>query len=883
MKRLLVAVFCWLLMPGMVLAADLNTATIRLNRSQNGQSPIPVLVEFRTDNSVVETGIRLTLGQAWSVNGSVKSSVEALPSGVIAVPGINSIGAVNGKEIDFGSSDLVAGVVYGFYITEGISNNVLSTDNNYRWKVATLTGGGIDCQKDVILPVTNSDQLEITGVVAANQSQVELNLGVAQTGNFRQNQKVDFQIDYKSLVTGNLNNFVITASWSRGTVAGSPVPNVDIFDYVPGSATEAYDGVAPVVDSINRTITWTISNYPPNLGTKTVYFSLKTNDNYTDLSQVKLEINSSIMISSNTVITKNLERFYQYISPTVDVAGIVPTLGENINKMLEIEKVQIITLNKEMAEIMVVTSVEPEEIRIKYGLSVDGLGKMIVSINKLKEDKIKIENLLPGRTYYFQVEASRNGEIVRSEIYTFTTTNTDQLVAVVPESLIATAQNSVLFQATTAEVKNNVFVIPSRQNYSVKVNLIKPELVKTAKIFVRNANVLGITSVFGAEAPSGETDMMEIGGGRFSGQLKTSNIFGFYEILIRVTDIYGNIFEEIIGYVKVVSPFRVIDINDKILEAASVKIWRFNENNKIYELLPSRQLAPNPTFTNVDGIADLVLPMGRYRAEVNYLNFATKSVDFVVGIGESDGYPEVKMSERILSVSQLVKYYDRVVKDSVSYNRDYFTELGKSTRFLRLVALIQMGMSGIFLLILLEKNFGMRWWLVPVWLMSRIFNRNQKSGIRGRVIDGRNNMGISGADVYLIDGSENKNLVEVKSGVGGYFTIELILANSYKLFWNKDGYEIPIMRDFEAESIKAFLIELPLTKEVNENNWLAVMGSELIKIIFGSWAMVTLFLSYFFIKYISTEAIYFLVIAIFNVILWSVFLIIFNKKNGKIY
>lgn len=874
MKWYLVWAFWWLSMAGTIFAADLDTGMIRLNRSQNNQSPLPILVEFKTNNLVIENGVRVTLGEAWNVNGIVKGEVTDLPSGVVAVPNVSSNGVVNGKEIDFSSDDLTPGVVYGFYISGGISNNSSSTDLNYLWKIATLTSGGVDSQKNVEVAVSSNDQLVITGKVATNQTQMELNLGVAQTGILSQNQQVDFHIDYASLMAGSIHPLIIKASWSRGTVLGSPIPNVDIFDYVVGSGTNAFGEVAPVIDTINRSITWTISNYPPNLGRKTVYFSLKTNDNYTGLSRVNLEISSMLVVENKTVITSNLNSIYQYInSPSSDKV--------KVNDKFVIEKIEMTSLNNQSAEIRVVTSAKPEEIKIKYGLFTRNLNKTIISLNKLVDDRIRLDDLSPATVYYFQVEAREGGgkNTVKSEIYTFTTTKTDQSVTIIPGSFIVTVQNNILFEATTEDVKDNVVVIPSQENYSVKIDLEKAELVKVAKVFVRNTSVLGITSAYGSEPASGETDLMEISEGKFLGQLRTSKITGFYGIYARVTDIYGNIFEEIIGYVRVVEALKVVDMEEKVLEGATVKVWHFNERNKTYEVLPSRPLSPNPLFTDVYGQANLVLAMGKYRVQVESLNFAPESVDFTVGIGEDEIYPVVSMSRRILSINQLFRYYGKILSDSVTYSAAFFTELGKSSRFLRLVTLLQMLASCLFLLILVGKFFRVSWWLVPWWFLGVLFNRNKKNGISGKIVNEINNMGIMGAKVYLIDGDENRNLAIVTSGIGGDFWFNLIPAKSYKIFWKKSGYETPNMRDYEVQSVKGFLIELPLKKDRGFLNWLTVMETKLIKVIYGTWAVMTIFLSYFFVKNIGNEAIYFLVMAIFNVILYSGFVIVFNKKN----
>ena len=67
-----------------VQAADLTLASIKLERQKANTSPGSILVQFRTTESVVEDGVQVTVGQAWSnsvVATDYTVSTAGLPAG----------------------------------------------------------------------------------------------------------------------------------------------------------------------------------------------------------------------------------------------------------------------------------------------------------------------------------------------------------------------------------------------------------------------------------------------------------------------------------------------------------------------------------------------------------------------------------------------------------------------------------------------------------------------------------------------------------------------------------------------------------------------------------------------------------------------------------
>ncbi len=127
--------------------------------------------------------------------------------------------------------------------------------------------------------------LSITATVAAQESDYYTLLEQTTSGSqFSQDSTINYKITYGTHIN-SLQSFTLQASWSRGSFADPGVPAVDVLDYVTGTATKAYNQTSPIIDLVNRTISWTIADFPANSSNQTVTFSLKTTGQYTGSSR----------------------------------------------------------------------------------------------------------------------------------------------------------------------------------------------------------------------------------------------------------------------------------------------------------------------------------------------------------------------------------------------------------------------------------------------------------------------------------------------------------------------------------------------------------------------------------------------------------------------
>jgi len=864
-------------------AVGLDETMVRLDRMKLGQSPLPVLVTVKTGRNVADDGLKLTVGTAWTVAEPIIST-NNLPTGVVAWPGIG-VESVSDRTINFSSTDLSSDVLYGFYITGGISDNpAVATDMAEKWMVETLSGGVVDASREVKTPLTTSDQITVTGKVVPKATDFQLVLAVTPDGILEQDKQIDYEITYGSLLPYSVRPMVITASWTQGTIEGSPIATVDGLEYVIGSGGTAYGGAIPVIDLNNRTIAWTINSFPINLQDQKINFSLKTNNNYSGSSKVSYLVSTDL--SGANVITvsdqKTLEYRYQIPAiPSPTPTSIPPTGGpggatataiptSKPAEKIKIDRVGMVTLSSSAVQIKVNTNVQPDTIRIRYGNSVSFLNQSLTSVNKLKSDLLKLDQLKPGNDYYFVVEANKGSQRVISDMFTFRTPEVDSTAEVILDSVLVTSHDVIIADAADENTIGAEVVIQTGQVYSIKLDLKKPKEIKTAKVVVRNSRVLGIISVIGAEPNSTENNLMEIGknGGHF-GQLVSPGFPGYYEMYVIIEDIFGGIKEQKVGNLKTVKPIRVLDAKGVPVEGARIFFSKYNENSAVYQPLPSQiRGLINPSFSEADGILAIPLPKGGYRMEVSAISYQDESVDFNVGMGGAEGFPEVRLDKKPFSVLTKMSEYGQIMTDVFKYNRVYYNDLSKSGRFFNLVEMFQVIVSLLLVLMMVGRWNGIGWLMVPWWLLSQ-----RKNDRLGKVVDGLTKKRIAGAVIYI--GKD-----KVRTDKLGEFDCETKATKEKVIFKVlAPGYfSKTIEYSAEALNMGNLVVELERIDDGNQN--VRLWKKELFELVGGMTVMVFLIWQVlFFYKMASMVVWPYLLLAMFNVIIWSMIVLKIERKN----
>jgi len=544
-------------------------------------------------------------------------------------------------------------------------------------------------------------------------------------------------------------------------------------------------------------------------------------------------------------------------------------------------------LNSREAKIEVEFNRQPELVRIDYGQDISATGKSVTSISKLVRDWLNISELSEGVNYYFRITVTDNlGKWVRSEIFTFRTPVEVYRAGLEPNSLIVTSQNNIIQDSRSEQVDlADLVVVPVNLLYSFKVNMVASETVKEIKVALRDTQVLGITSVLGAQPNSWETNLIAIDQKGFSGQLISPSKPGFYELYAKISDIYGNITEEKIADLRVMEPIVVINERGSVIEGAKVLFYRYDDRQKRYQILPSQYMGMiNPNYSETNGEVLVALPKGKYRVEVSEIGYQMVTADFIIGRGENEVLPTVVLGKRELSAGVLIGYFSRTGSDVFNYLYRYVGNLLTSGRFFRLMILIQL----ILMLVLIDwwvsYRLGLRWYQLVNWgwkKMSRKRSGN-KDKVVGRVVDSLNRRSVGRATVYLIDRENNQVLDETVADNFGWFQLIRKKANRYGLAVSAVGFETSRLMDYSREGLVSGELELRLERFEGQpkNNWYFV-SRELGQAVMGMMVVGFLIMQLLFIKKIGlNQTAGPLVMALINVILWFRLVLYVEKKSG---
>jgi len=628
---------------------------------------------------------------------------------------------------------------------------------------------------------------------------------------FEQDTTLTYQLTYGSQLSSN-SNITVEAQWSLGTISGSGTPTVEILDYVVGSASDGYNSTPPVIDTVNRKITWTINSFPASTTNQTVTFQLKTNSNYTGSNSVSFDVTGRVLgpgaQSADSTVTKS----YLYnsgITPTptptsipatntpsgdsdstssttpTPTSIITPTATPQEN--LEITNVEIREINTNSAKIYTAFN-KSASVRVEYGTTPTNLNLTAFSINSLSESVILLENLERNTTYYFRIIANSSGETITSEVFTFKTSLRPTDITMSEGSFLVISNNLLIYDQAIAD-KGKIdekVILPLNSLFSFTISYQNSSQIKTIQAFLRKKFVLSAhTSKFPASL---NITLNETHPGEYTAQLTPNVEPGDYELYIRIHDKSGNIFEEKAAEFRIIKPFTVLEQGSKKpIEGAIIKLFGYNFTSKIYEEIdPSVLSIESPIKTLHDGTTNLVLQQGKYKAEITSLLFEPKTIEFVIGAKGHENYPTVFLKKVPFNPMLFLKYNFETIADYLKHASEFIDDTIKSNRVFELLALT---LSVVFLLLtfrsLLSRTHNsyrsLCHYIVHILRTRSIKSTRPPKGI----IKDPDGKSISKANVFFI--KNNEVIFQTTTNINGLF---FTLGKDFdQIEINKVGFE----------------------------------------------------------------------------------------------
>lgn len=513
---------------------------------------------------------------------------------------------------------------------------------------------------------SDSGTISVSGSVAPAPTTITTSISASGTDPIAQNQEITYTITYTSTnVTSVPIHF--KAVWDKGTVDGATEANVDVVEYVLGSATDGYGSVSPVIDTINREISWDIPLLAAGVGAQQVEFKLRTTANYTGTRLVSFPTYVYVISPlgvADKVVTKNYQFVPQLVSPSPTPAPAVsptpspstasspaptvtpsPVPGSILEGNL-FESISYPAIGATSARIRVNVRY-PTDLVMSFGSDASKLFNNIsLTAGESTQDFVLV-NLQPKTRYFFQVKSKDGG--LRSDVFTFETAS--KVVEQEASAMVVTMtqeRNVVYFgppkSASTEQTAPIVMTEGSIIDLIVKVP--NSGSIKQIEAFIRSSAVLGAsTEEFNLdELQSSTTKLAQIGEDLYVGKLRVPETTGLYEVASRIEDVYGNITEHKIQDIVVVQPFRVLDAaSNTPLQHAKVKLSIYNPDTKLYEVVSNVTFnVRNPSYSKENGVVDFVLLPSRYKAMVSLVGYYDQHIEFEVGSSSTD-YPQVML------------------------------------------------------------------------------------------------------------------------------------------------------------------------------------------------------------------------------------------------
>ena len=617
-----------------------------------------------------------------------------------------------------------------------------------------------------------------------------------KTGAVSQETTITYTFTYGSDLPTD-TPITLEAGWSLGTIEGVTIPEVEIADYVVGSASNAYGSVPAVVSLTDRTITWTIPYFPAQTKNQTVTFQLRTNDNYVGDKNVTFNTYGKVIYSPDVIAVNQTANIYTY-NPNLLITGPTPLPTSAAAVVLppaelKFNNIYVKSLSSDKAVIGVELN-QNVTLKVYYGKSIKSLSGSLVSLQEDKTHDVDIGSLKPNTVYYVQIVATAGTIVTKSDVFSF---KTPALTAVseVDNSTVIISANDV-FLATpdmlqTQKRQIPIAVIPKDTAYEFRFKMKQFDSIVKIQVSLENSNVLGASFPGEQKAQVISGNVIQINPGAYRCQLKTPSETGSYELVARVFDKNGNISEQKISDIRIVNEFTVLNEDGKTgVEGARVLISYQNPSSNTFEIIPFDSSAiENPSFTDQNGEDDLVLPFGRYSVTIQAIGYKTKTVEFVMGQYSGEEYPAVRLESDFSPVS-VVQYYISSLAIFIDTTKAYLNVLSTSNQFFELNALSALLLTVIITIFMLCFHTK-----IPLrqlhsyfydWL-KQLFSNKQKH-ILGRVLkaDGSPETEVN---VFLMDPGTNLPISEIHTNRFGEFHFKNIGLERYQFIVNRKGVE----------------------------------------------------------------------------------------------
>ncbi|HSA84009.1 MAG TPA: fibronectin type III domain-containing protein, partial [Patescibacteria group bacterium] len=489
----------------------------------------------------------------------------------------------------------------------------------------------------------------------------------------------------------------ITANWK----ASDAQSNLPILDYVAGSGSKGYGNTTPIVDLTSRTITWNLPAIPAGTVNQQISFDVKINTNYTGANAIPFTIRATMANSYMTKPEVSLAKEYNYDedfqfdtnptpTPTPSIAQTVPPVLAPPTSSL-ITNFSFTTITDDTTSILIDTN-KTVQARIMYGTSSRSLTQSISTPQSNLRNRITIDDLKPATIYYFRILLKdQAGAESTSEIFTFTTAESSVPPDVTDNIIVMTSGGNILLsdiQRTNGRADSVALLTPDT-DYEVNYVLSKPLALQKIEAIVRT-KVLGLTSqVYASDQTTTIViPMIEKSPSSYVASLKSLSP-GLFEVSVRITDIYGNINEQKVAELKIMSYLTILEEGTtNPISESRVFFTYYTMQTKQFEPLPPHLFIniDNPSYSDETGVVKINLPAGTYQAAVNAFGYTQQEITFTLGAQTGEDFPTIFLHKDPANPVGYLQYYGNAVRDLFTNMSLVVNNLATNVRFFNLIA-----------------------------------------------------------------------------------------------------------------------------------------------------------------------------------------------------
>ncbi len=721
--------------------------------------------------------------------------------------------------------------------------------------------------------------ISVTASTVPHASDYSVSLSSNTSGTVNQNTTMTYTITYGAQSSAGVTTPVtLVANFSQDTING-----IDVLSYIPSSATTGYNNTTPVVDLINKTITWNISSLPPGTIDQTVSFQLQTNQNYTGANTVNFTITAEMSNQYVILPIQSLSNSYQFknsSTPTnqpTPLPTATPTVFSTlpVTPSLVLPSFLSVTVTEVTAQTLTLDVQTSPSVTLiaKFGTSPSALNRSVATTTFASDQLIQLTGLTPKTPYFVQLIATdANGQSRSSDIYQFTTASVSQLPQINPQSIVILSNNIPLYVPTGTGLQNPAIVLPTDYPFTFRLQLTQFQTINT---------VLAILNPTEKDQSRGiSTELRETENGIFLGGLRTPPLPGTYEIILRVSDTSGAITQLPFANIVVSQPLTIVDTHNQPIEDAQVILSYKDFHTKSYLPIPSLIFSlPNTLYTDITGQLRFPLPIGAYNASVTAIGYARKSIYFTLGVKPGEVFPTIVLKQEPYNIITVLLYYWTILKDDFQSAQHYLQVIANSHRFLALNAVI----ATAFLVIVTFLSFIARI-RIPLSAIPQYFlhihkqlflsDRSNRS-LQGIIREVGTEKNLSGATVYLLEGKSQNIIGHSFSDMQGRFFFGRI-PEKFFITIMLEGYE-PLMIEQVAlhtqnteENIIYLSQQLP---HLSIRKALLVTGETIMGMIFET-LLIFSFIAEIALGFVLgiDKTIVFLIFSVINVLLWALHL-----------